>query len=140
MPFQEFTDVRKRVDRAPRLGVQSKGRVSINPAGLEALGKPTHVVLLFDPDAMRLGIRGATEEEGHSYRLTETGKETDSRTVSLVALFHHYGIQVDEDRYVGSYPAAVETIGAHTALVITLRPAKDSASPPAGISDDDIPF
>lgn len=138
MPFQEFTDVRRRVDRLPRLGIQSKGRISINAAGIEALGKPSHVVLLFDPDTLSLGVRGAAPKESHAYRLTEMGKESETRTVSLVALFNHYGI--DDDRYVGSYLAAVEKIGGHTALVITLRPAMDAPPSPTSIVDDDIPF
>lgn len=138
MPLQEFTDVRRRVDRVPRLGVQSKGRISINAAGIEALGKPSHVVLLFDPGTLELGVRGAAPKESHAYRLTETGKETDSRTVSLVALFNHYGI--DGDNYVGSYLASVEKVGGHTVLLITLCPAMGAGHQTPIVTDDDIPF
>lgn len=119
MPFEEFADVRRRVDRAPRLGVQSKGRLSLNPAAIDILGKPSHVVLLFDKDALRLGVRGAAPKEPHAYRLIGTGKATEARTASLVALLNHFGL--DGDLYVGSYQAEEERAGGHVVLAISLR-------------------
>lgn len=134
MRLVEFTDVRRRVDLEPRLGIQSKGRLSLNAVAVERLGRPTHVVLLFDPDGPFLGVRPADQREAHAYRLTGTGKENEARTVSLVALFNHFGI--DGDQYLGGYiPDWDEEIGG---LVARLGAPTSTSSP--HMAEDDIPF
>ena len=119
MGLREFRNVRRRVDRVPRLGVQSKGRLSLNAAAVEALGHPTHVVLLFDPDEMMLGVRAADEDEEFAYKLTGTGKKTEAKTVSLVALFNHF--DVDGENYIGGYLGELTEVGDKPAFVIQLR-------------------
>ncbi len=133
MRLVEFTDVRRRVDAEPRLGIQSKGRLSLNAVAVERLGRPTHVVLLFDPDGPFLGVRPADQREPHAYRLTGTGKANEARTVSLVALFNHYG--VDGDQYLGGYiPNWDDEIGG---LVVRLG---NQPTESTHMDDDDIPF
>lgn len=133
MKLVEFTDVRRRVDNEPRLGVQSKGRLSLNARAIEMLGKPSHVVLLFDPEGPFLGVRAADKSEPHAYRLTGTGKANEARTVSLVALLNHFG--VDGEEYLGGYiPAWDDDVGG---LVVRLG----TGEPPDEADDDDeIPF
>jgi hypothetical protein len=106
MPLREFTQVRAKArDRQPRLGVQKNGRVSLNASALDALDRPSHVVLLFDPETMEFAVRKAHAEESHSYRLGGDSAVT-GRNISAVALWRHFGI--DFERYRGSYRAREE--------------------------------
>jgi hypothetical protein len=120
MPLQEFTHLRAKVrDNELRIGVRKKGRVSLNASSLEALGHPTHVVLLFDPETLEFGVRAARPDEPHGYVLRrDTGNSAMSASVR--ALWGYYNL--DTERYVGSYIA--KQIG--SMLVISLREEHDN--------------
>jgi hypothetical protein len=115
MPLQEFTHIRTRIaDPELRIGVRKKGRVSLNASSLEALGHPTHVVLLFDPETLELGVRAARSVESHSYMLRkDTGNS--AKSASVAALWSHYNLNTE--KYVGSYIARQDG----SMLVISLR-------------------
>lgn len=114
MPLQEFRNVRAKVpERQPWISVQRKGRVSLNVVALGDLGNPTHVVLLFDPEALEFGVRAAKPEEGHAYKLRkETGGTAAS--ASVLALWGYYHINAAQ--YAGRYLAKK----ANNILIISL--------------------
>lgn len=121
MPLEEFTHVRAKVrDREPRLGVQRNGRVSLNLGAMRALGNPKHVVFLFDPEAMILGVRPASAEEPHSYGVKGDPVRAGGNNISASALWAFY--EIDCTDYLGSYLARQEG----NRLLITLKrtPAK----------------
>jgi hypothetical protein len=115
MPLQEFTHTRKRMpDRELMIGVQKKGRITLNAGSLEALGNPAHVVLLFDPEMLELGVRAANREEPHGYELRKE-PASSAKSASVLALWSYYNI--DSEAYVGRYVA--KQVGAM--LVVSLR-------------------
>ena len=123
MPLQEFVHVRAKMrDREPRLGIQRNGRVSINAGGLEALGHPTHVVLLFDSQSLDFGVRAARPEERHSYNLRMDESTKTGANASALALWRYFNI--DFEKYLGSYLARQED----GALIISLKGHDDDAA------------
>jgi len=115
MPLQEFTRAHTRIaDPELRIGIRQKGRLSLNASSLEALGHPTHVVLLFDPDTLELGVRAARSAESHGYMLRkDTGNS--AKSASIAALWSHN--KLNTETYVGSYVA--KKVG--PLLIISLR-------------------
>jgi len=125
VPLQEFTAVRARArDRAPHLGLQRNGRVSLSVGAMEALNEPTHVVLLFDPDPREFGIRRAEPDESHAYKVRHDNINAGGNNVSALALWRFYDI--DFEQYLGNYPARIED----GVLIIHLMPNPDGAGTP----------
>lgn len=82
----------------PRVSLQKIGNWSLNEAALVALGRPTHVVLLFDPNERLVAFRGAEHgEEDNAYKVRFLNPQRGSREgrgviVSGTAFCRHYGI------------------------------------------------
>ena len=107
MSLEEFThQMAKARDSEPRLGVQRRGRVSINIPAMAALGQPTHVVLLFDADSLEFGVRAASPDERHSYRVNGDSHRPGGNTVSALALWAHF--RIDYEKYSGSYRTRID--------------------------------
>lgn len=69
--FEVFRGKRRR-QHDPAITIHAKGvTLGINAVAYEELGRPSRVVLLFDREDRRIGIRAATEgEEAIAYRIT----------------------------------------------------------------------
>ena len=54
--------------------IQRKGPISLNQAAFHALGKPSHVELLYDPNERIIGFRALTEPLAHAYQVRKQGR------------------------------------------------------------------
>lgn len=100
----------------PAITIRDRGLAVVNAAAWEAIGEPTHVVLLFDKEQQILGFQGASEATPDSYPLAPLSKrDASTRQVSVRALFRHFGIPLGTTR---RYRAHVLS---HNVLAVDLR-------------------
>jgi hypothetical protein len=92
--WEEFTDRGTRSASDPAITFQRAGVISLNVAAHEALGQPEAVVFLFDRDEQLLGIRAATRDIAHAYRLRKP-VSGDHWLVSAKALMQKHGLGVE---------------------------------------------
>jgi hypothetical protein len=84
--------------------MQAHGRIALNQAGYEALGRPTHVELLFDAQNHRIGVRAVPEGTPHAYKITQ--QDDGGRWVIVaLAFYRHYAIEGDRKNV---HPAVIE--------------------------------
>lgn len=80
--FELFTERSLKRIAGPAATVQARGAFSLNPAAWERLGKPESVLLYFDAEDKRVGIRAASEGEPYAYPVRGNGRLGISRLIS----------------------------------------------------------
>jgi hypothetical protein len=90
-----------KIDR-PRLGIQKRGIFSLNQAGYEALGEPSHVKLAFDRARRVIGIKATKPDEPGALGLRRQ-PNSSSYLLSGRAFVNRYGIPLGQSsrRYWG---------------------------------------
>ena len=85
----------------PAVTVSDNKLLLVNRTATEALGEPGRVLLFFDRDGRRVGIRGADADDPRSYSATP---RSNGKQVSVAAsrFVRHHGIPD------GKYPAEME--------------------------------
>jgi hypothetical protein len=79
----------------PSVSFHRGGRLSLNQAAFDVLHHPTHVELLFDEGARRMGFRAVSPTERHAYSVTQpTG--SSRYYISAASFGKHYGIEPDK--------------------------------------------
>lgn len=87
---------------APAVTIETSKRLRLNAAAYRALQETTHVVLLFDPDTRRIGLRPCTPDNPIAYKVSALSR-TRSRVISSAAFLRHYRIDTSRTRrYVAS--------------------------------------
>lgn len=80
----------------PTIGVMKNGRITWNKATQEALGEPSGVVVLFDPEEKRLAIQKVDNgEPGEFFQVTKA-KNQASWSVSALGALRVAGIEVNK--------------------------------------------
>jgi hypothetical protein len=75
MPNFEVFDKRSvPISGEPMVTVQRKGPISLNLAAFHALGKPSHIELLYDPNERIMGFRALNEPLAHAYPVRQQGR------------------------------------------------------------------
>jgi hypothetical protein len=90
--FEVFTIVGQVKETGPTLTLRADGRVSMNRAALELLGRPALVELLYDKGRAILGIRASSATVPHARILLGEKSAPDRRYVGARALLRFYGI------------------------------------------------
>ncbi len=100
MPGRSFTRFtgKQRPASPPTLTIQRSGNVTISRGASEALGWPSHIVLLFDEAARVLGLQPAAADEPGAYALRLVSDKGTTRTFSFAALARAYGIPLTPSR------------------------------------------
>lgn len=64
MPFEKFTDIRKRID-TPKASIWSRGQIGFNQSAVEGykIDNFKYVVLFYDRDTKRIGIEFTNDEK-----------------------------------------------------------------------------
>jgi len=76
-----------------------RSEIVINRRAFEALDKPEAVVMLFDPDRSRIGLRPASVETINAYRLKPKGA-SGHRVLNARPLTRKHGIRIEgTDRF-----------------------------------------
>lgn len=128
----------------PKIGVHTGGRLSLNDAAFEALNRPTHVLLLFDPQTHRIGFSAADEEQRLAYPIRRPPK-TSRYYVSAAAFARHYDTDPTKTYYVdaemdGDILAGSLAIGpsSRAAPAVGGEPASGEASGVGSSSERDV--
>jgi hypothetical protein len=91
MPFEDFVPQGGRTRFSfPAVTVMRSGGIALNEAAYKAMGAPSHVVLAFDQETRRIGIRAAVQSVDAGYRLTRVS--SDSWWVSARAFLAYYDL------------------------------------------------
>lgn len=90
--FEVFTIVGQVKESGPTLTLRADGRVSINRAAFELLGRPALVELLYDKGRAVLGLRASSPTVPHARTLLGEKSAPDRRYVGARALLRFYGI------------------------------------------------
>lgn len=98
MPFEEFKRNRMPSTQTPAVTIQKRGALSLNVAAFEALGSPKHVVLFYDRQTKRIGIRKASASTPHAYIVRGVGNNQATHVVSGKAFLSYYDIPRDVAR------------------------------------------
>jgi hypothetical protein len=92
MPFVEF---RQRGGRGrfgfPVLTLLRSGGFNLNGAAYQELGRPSKVVLAYDVEDKRIGVRRAEGEEPYAYPVREVS--SDSFWVAAQGFLRYYGLE-----------------------------------------------
>jgi hypothetical protein len=98
MPFEEFKRNSMPSTQTPTITIQKRGALSLNVAAFEALGSPSHVVLLYDRESECIGIRKAAAATPHAYAVRGVGNNQATHVVSGKAFLSYYDIPRDVAR------------------------------------------
>src|SRR5262245_30387780 len=93
--FEEFTGRWRQQATGPKASIQRRGTMSLNKAAFEALGKPSHVLLLYDRTARVIGVKPADSSIKHAYPLRKQ-PAADSYLFSGVTFLDYYHIPHDK--------------------------------------------
>lgn len=92
----EFEVFRKRMAplvKTPYVTIQRRGVISLNAAAYQALGSPSAVELLYDPNEKIVGLRPTGANSEHAYPVRSTASKRESTfMVSGTAFTKYYGI------------------------------------------------
>jgi hypothetical protein len=101
MPNFEVFDKRAvPISGEPMVTIQRKGPMSLNQAAFHALGKPSHVELLYDPNERIVGFRAVSEPLAHAYPVRQQGR-SHTYLIAGHAFIRYYDIPNDVSiRYV----------------------------------------
>jgi hypothetical protein len=133
MPWEVFrAKGRTALGHLPIVAVHKAGRFSMNQAAYDALGQPTHVELLFDEAASRMGLRAATSEDPHAYTLKQPAG-TSRYYITATSFARHYGISPSK-----TYERDATPEGGVLAIDVDATPrAKPAGRPIPSEADDD---
>lgn len=94
MPFEEF---RQKGGRAkfgfPAITLMRSGGIALNRLAYDDLGRPTRVVLAYDRETTRIGIRASDGSEDFAYPVRQLGE--DSWAVAGKSFVRYFGIAVN---------------------------------------------
>lgn len=76
----------------PMVTLQRSGPISLNRAAYQAIGEPSHLELLYDPDERVIGFRAAKEKPPHAYPVRVQGHATHSYLVAGLAFVKYFDI------------------------------------------------
>ena len=95
--FEVYDRKSKPVAKEPLVTFQARGSFGINEAAWEALGCPSEVEILYDPEERIVGFRQAEEASPHGYPVH---KQTNGRTYHFggVGFTKYYGIETGRSR------------------------------------------
>ena len=79
--FELFTERNRRVADAPAATIQARGAIGLNAVSYELLGSPEAVLLYFDPEDKRIGIRPAQAGEVYAYPCRPNGAAGSGRLI-----------------------------------------------------------
>jgi hypothetical protein len=106
----------------PRVTVQRRGTITINAAAYVALGSPEAVELLFDRQAMVLGLRGVEPSVPHAAFVRPSARTGNGPfVISAMAFLKFYGIDTSVAR---RWPARLD----RGVLCVDLRGTHDAVS------------
>ena len=129
MAFETFKRQRAAAATEPTLTIQRRGALSLNTPAFDALGRPKHVELLFDPDEKLIGFRKAASTAPHSYPVRAIGKNGASHVISGKGFLKYYDIKRDVAR---RWPAEKRD----DMLVVDLKQPGTELAPRSGQSPD----
>jgi hypothetical protein len=91
--FQVFDKRAVPISGDPMVTIQRTGVISLNRAAYHAIGEPSYVEMLYDPDERIVGIRPVKEKLPHAYPVRVQGRAA-SHTYLLagLAFMKYYGI------------------------------------------------
>lgn len=93
MPFEEFTQRKARTRFGyPTVTLLRSGGLSLNKAAYELLKEPATVVLAFDKEEQKIGVRPGRQQEEHAYVVNHVSD--DSYWVAAQGFLKFYGIRV----------------------------------------------
>jgi hypothetical protein len=96
--FVEFPRDESRGSReGPRFTLQARGLLSFNQAAFVALGEPTAVALLYDPDEHIIALRKVEPSHANSYSVRKQ-RQAQTYVVGAQAFTAHYGIPTPRAR------------------------------------------
>jgi hypothetical protein len=95
--FEVFDKRSVPISNDPMVTVQSKGPISLNQAAYHALGKPSFVELLYDPEEKIIGFRAVDGTPPHAYPLRRQGR-SNTFLIAGHAFMKYYGINNDVSR------------------------------------------
>ena len=91
MPFEDFRPSGGRTRFGfPTVTIMRSGGMSLNERGYKEIGKPTRVVVAYDGEAVKIGVRAAEEDETFAYRVQKFS--TDSWWIPARAFFAYHDI------------------------------------------------
>jgi hypothetical protein len=89
--FQVFDKRAVPLSGEPMVTIQRKGPISINKAAFHAMGEPSFVELLYDPDERIVGFRPLKEQLPHAYPVRHQGRGS-TFLIAGHAFLRFYGI------------------------------------------------
>ncbi len=98
------------------LRVQTSGTLNFSSRLGVALGRPTHVVLLSDPDTGRIGIQVATPDDADAYPVRRYEHLGAGGQISALLFMRHVGVDLDAAR--GRYHCEIPEPG----VAVTVQP------------------
>lgn len=90
--FQVFDKRAVPISGEPMVTIQRKGPISINKASYYAMGKPSFVELLYDPDERIIGFRPLKEQLPHAYPVRMQGQRESTFLIAGHAFLRFYNI------------------------------------------------
>jgi hypothetical protein len=97
--WDEFQERGLTPTATPRAGILRRGYISLNDPAYQLLGRPSHVVLLYDPKRRAVGLRPATPDTTHAYQVRKQ-RDSASYLVSASAFVRTHQIPHDQAIYV----------------------------------------
>jgi hypothetical protein len=129
MAFETFKRQRAAPATEPTLTIQRRGTLSLNTPAFDALERPKHVELLFDPDEKLIGLRKAASTAPHAYPVRGIGKNAATHAISGKGFLKYYGIKLDVAR---RWPAVKQG----DVLVVDLKRPGTELAPRSGQSPE----
>lgn len=98
MPFEVFkAKGEKRRYGFPAITIQKSGGIGVNDLAFKALGRPAHVVLLFDKETGRIGVKKPADNEGqYAYPIRPSGGS--AYVIPARRFFTYYNIDFSKTR------------------------------------------
>jgi hypothetical protein len=90
--FQVFDKRAVPISGEPMITLQRKGPISINKVAFQAMGEPSYVELLYDPDERIIGFRPVKEQLTHAYPVRRQGQTGNTWLIAGHAFVKFYGI------------------------------------------------
>ncbi len=123
--FVEFTGLTEiRTVDYPRVSVQRRGKITLNPSALEVLGKPERVSFMRNPNTGKIALRAAAADAPHAATLKPAGRGL-SASVAAKAFLDIAGVPLTE-------PFVFNEVQAGDGVLV-LDPAKRTPTPRARI-------
>lgn len=95
MAFEVYPYERTCAPSKQRLGItlNTHGQLLVNAATCAALGRPSHVLLLYDRATRTIGVQACGEGERHALRVSSPHGEPRSRRVSAKGFCTYFDLQ-----------------------------------------------